>query len=64
VALSCAGGLLFLGVIDFSFAAQNEGFKGPVLEVVQASVISLWCIGIGLWIVRDYGFGNAVANRA
>jgi hypothetical protein len=55
LSLACAGGLLFLGIIDFSFAAQNGGFDGPIMEMAQASIISLWCVGLGLWIIAVLG---------
>jgi hypothetical protein len=55
LSLACAGGLLFLGLIDFSFTAQNGGFDGPIAEVLQASIISLWCVGLGLWIIAALG---------
>ena len=51
VSLACAGGLMFLGVLDFSFSAQNGGFAGPLGEALQAGVISLWCVGLGLAII-------------
>jgi hypothetical protein len=50
VSLVAAGGLLFLGVIDFSFTAQNGGFRGPLLETLQSALISLWCIVLGIWL--------------
>jgi hypothetical protein len=51
VSLACAGGLMFLGLLDFSFSAQNGGFSGPLSETLQAGIISLWCIGLGLAII-------------
>lgn len=51
LSLACAGGLIFLGVLDLSFSAQNGGFSGPFSEGLQSAVISLWCIGLGLAIV-------------
>ena len=48
LSLACAGGLMFLGVLDLSFSAQNGGFAGPVGEALQAAIIPLWCIGLGL----------------
>ena len=53
--LACAGGLLFLGVLDLSFTAQNGGFSGPIIEAMQSGIITLWCVGVGLWIVAVYG---------
>ena len=55
LSLACAGGLLFLGLIDFSFAAQNGGFSGPTVEVLQSGIISLWCVGLGVWIIAVLG---------
>ncbi len=51
LSLACAGGLMFLGVLDLSFFAQNGGFAGPFGEALQAGIISLWCIGLGLAIL-------------
>lgn len=51
LALACSGGLLFLGLVDFSFTAQNGGFGGPAADALQSGAISLWCIALGLWII-------------
>ena len=51
VSLVCAGGLLFLGLIDLSFGLQNGGFTGPFLEALQSGLISAWCIILGIWII-------------
>jgi hypothetical protein len=69
VSLACAGGLMFLGVLDLSFSAQNGGFAGPLSEALQAGVISLWCIGLGLAIIvlraapRRAGAGGVSSQR-
>jgi hypothetical protein len=63
VSLACAGGLMFLGVLDLSFSAQNGGFAGPLGETLQAGFISLWCIVLGLAIVVLRG-GNLRAQVA
>ena len=55
IALACAGGLLFLGVLDLSFTVQNGGFSGPIVEALQSGLISVWCIGVGLWIIATHG---------
>jgi hypothetical protein len=62
VSLACAGGLLFLGVLDFSFTAQNGGFSGPIIEALQSSIITLWCVAVGLWIVVVHGTGSLTAT--
>jgi hypothetical protein len=62
VSLACAGGLLFLGVLDFSFTAQNGGFSGPIIEALQSGIITLWCAAVGLWIVAVHGTGSRTAT--
>lgn len=54
ISLACAGGLLFLGVIDVSFMTQNGGYHGPLLEAALSGFLSLWCIGVGLWIITSH----------
>lgn len=49
VSLVCAGGLLFLGIIDLSFTAQSGGLRGPLHELLGNLAISVWCIGLGIW---------------
>jgi len=51
VSLACSGGLLFLGLVDLSFAAQNGVFAGPLADALQWGLISLWCSVLGLWIL-------------
>lgn len=55
LALVCAGGLLFLGVIDFTFNVQNGMYSAGLGDAIQAAVIPLACVGVGLWIVATYG---------
>lgn len=50
LSLVAAGGLLFLGVIDFSFNIQNGMYSGPVLDTVLNAFINLWCAGFGLFL--------------
>jgi hypothetical protein len=63
VSLASAGGLMFLGVLDLSFSAQNGGFTGPLSEALQAGIISLWCVGLGLAIIILRG-GQLRAGKA
>lgn len=60
VALVCAGGLLFLGVIDFSFNVQNGMYSGALKDSIQAAVIPIVCVATGLAIFRVHG---GVMNR-
>src|SRR5262249_77727 len=63
LSLACAGGLLFLGVLDFSFTAQNGGFTGPHIEALQSGLITVWCIAVG-WIIAVHGMGpRAIAIK-
>ena len=50
LSLACAGGLLFLGLVDFSFRAQNGAFSGSIIDGLQSLFIPLWCVAAGLWI--------------
>ena len=51
VSLACAGGLIFLGLIDLMFTAQNGGFGGPLADTVVSVALSVWCVALGAWIV-------------
>ena len=51
VSLACGGGLLFLGLVDLSFNMQNGLFSGPIVEALQAGVVSAWCVLLGIWIL-------------
>jgi hypothetical protein len=51
VSLAAAGGLIFLGVIDFSFNIQNGMYSGPALDTVLNAFINLWCVGFGAFLV-------------
>lgn len=53
--LACAGGLIFLGLIDLSFTAQNGGFSGPLGDTLVSVALSVWCVGLGAWIVAARG---------
>lgn len=63
LALVCAGGLLFLGVIDLTFTAQSGGLRGPFLEVASSLAISLWCIGFGIWLAVVHNAALQPARR-
>lgn len=44
----CAGGLLFLGVIDIAFNLQNGIYALGRAELAGNAAINLWCLGLGL----------------
>jgi hypothetical protein len=53
LSLVAAGGLLFLGVLDFSFNIQNGMYTTSVTDGITAGFIQLWCIGAGLIMIRS-----------
>ncbi|MGD9829432.1 MAG: hypothetical protein AB7E70_07965 [Hyphomicrobiaceae bacterium] len=55
VALVCAGGLLFLGIIDLTFNLQNGMYGGAFADALQAAAIPFVCTGVGVWIVAVHG---------
>lgn len=60
LALVCAGALIFLGVLDFSFNFQNGMYAISVVDLILNAFINLWCVVFGLWIaVRMHRTGNA-----
>jgi len=50
LSLICAGALMFLGVLDFSFNIQNGMYVISALDLILNAFINLWCIVFGLWI--------------
>ncbi len=50
LSLLCGGGLMFLGVLDFSFNVQNGMYAISALDTVLNALINLWCAGFGLFI--------------
>jgi hypothetical protein len=47
LSLVCAGGLLFLGVIDISFNFQNGIYGLGFGEMLSMAAINLWCVVFG-----------------
>ena len=59
LSLVCAGALIFLGVLDFSFNLQNGLYAISTLDLVLNAFINLWCVVFGLWIaMRLRSSGN------
>jgi len=48
LSLACAGGLLFLGLVDFSFNIQNGIYTSVLAEGAAAAAINLWCVALGI----------------
>jgi hypothetical protein len=47
LALSCAGALIFLGILDFSFNLQNGMYLLSIAELISNASINIWCVGYG-----------------
>jgi hypothetical protein len=50
LSLVAAGGLIFLGVIDFSFNIANGMYAISVLDTILNAFINLWCAGFGVFL--------------
>jgi hypothetical protein len=48
ITLACAGALMFLGVLDFSFNVQSGVYTLSVMDLLLNGFINLWCAGFGL----------------
>jgi len=48
LSLLCAGGLIFLGLLDMSFNFQNGMYSISVADMMTNGFINLWCIGFGI----------------
>ena len=44
----CSGGLMFLGILDFSFNIQNGIYMTSTLDLVLNAFINVWCVGFGV----------------
>lgn len=56
--LTTAGGLIFLGVIDFSFNIQNGMYLISTADLILNAFINLWCAGFGIYIFIKLGLGQ------
>jgi hypothetical protein len=50
LSLACAGGLVFLGVLDFSFNLQNGIYALSAADLALNAVINLWCVAVGAYL--------------
>ena len=48
LSLVCSGGLMFLGILDFSFNIQNGIYMTSTLDLVLNAFINVWCVGFGV----------------
>jgi hypothetical protein len=55
LSLVAAGGLLFLGTVDFSFNLQQGMYTRSLADGVMNALINAWCVVFGLLIVRRLG---------
>jgi len=53
LSLTCAGGLVFLGLVDFGFNVRNGIYTNDLVDGVLAAGINLWCLGLGIFIVMS-----------
>lgn len=63
LSLVCAGALLFLGVLDFSFNIQNGMYTISAADGVQSALVQAWCIGFGLYLIWRCGGPTAKDGR-
>jgi hypothetical protein len=48
LSLVCSGGLMFLGILDFSFNIQNGIYLISTLDLILNAFINIWCVAFGL----------------
>jgi hypothetical protein len=49
LSLMAAGGLIFLGLLDFAFNIQNGVYAASTIDLVINAFINAWCVGFGLY---------------
>lgn len=49
--LAPAGGLIFLGLVDFAFNLQNGMYTISVADGILNAFINLWCVALGTAII-------------
>ena len=48
LAFVCSGGLMFLGILDFSFNIQNGVYMISTLDLILNAFINISCVGFGI----------------
>ncbi|MEN6476261.1 MAG: hypothetical protein ABFD81_19755 [Syntrophaceae bacterium] len=49
VSIACAGALMFLGMLDFSFNLLNGMYVISPMDLALNAFINLWCVVFGFW---------------
>jgi len=47
LSLACSGGMLFLGLVDFSYNIQNGMYLISTADLVVNAIINIWCVVMG-----------------
>lgn len=47
LSLVCAGALMFLGLVDFSFNIQNGMYQISPIDTILNAFINIWCLLLG-----------------
>lgn len=55
LSLVCAGCLIFLGLLDFSFNIQNGIYMTSTIDLILNALINVWCVGFGVAIAMLIG---------
>jgi hypothetical protein len=50
LSLTSAGGLIFLGLVDFGFNVRNGIYTTDLVDGVTAAAINLWCVATGIFV--------------
>ena len=48
LSLVCSGGLVFLGLLDFSFNIQNGIYMISTMDMALNAFINVWCVVFGI----------------
>jgi len=64
LSLLCAGALVFLGVLDFSFNIQNGMYTASLGDGILSATIQVWCCGFGLAMAWRCRIGVCVGGQA
>ena len=48
LSLICSGGLMFLGLLDFSFNIQNGVYMISTTDLILNAFINIWCVAFGV----------------
>ncbi|MEW5723544.1 MAG: hypothetical protein AB1896_10590 [Thermodesulfobacteriota bacterium] len=61
--LAAAGGLVFLGLVDFSFNLENGMYTLSAADLALNGFINLWCVGLGLVSIRRLGLAERESGK-